>query len=172
MEFRSLTRLALVLMAGATIAVGAGAARADPLASAGMTVEDINSWLRTKGCDTAVGDKGDYVVCKMKGYQYVVFTADCENQHCKSLQFFYGISFDNKGVKPDHAAAAEFINGWNTNYRWVKAWVDENRDVGLETDFLVSPGGTTDGLNGTLDLFLGGVGVFSDYLDGKANNAK
>jgi hypothetical protein len=169
MEFRSLTRLALVLMAGATIAVGAGAARADPLPSAGMTVEDINSWLRTKGCDTAVGDKGDYVVCKLKDDGFAVFMYDCENQHCKALQFFSGIKFD-KGVKPDDAQAAAFVNKWNTSYRWIKAWVDESRNVGLETDFLVSPGGTTEGLNGTLELFMSGREVFADYVNGKLPN--
>ncbi len=170
MQFSSLTRLALVLMAGATISA-AGMAKADPLPANGMTAEDVNSWLRAKGCETQVGDKGDYVACKANNHVFVAFLADCENSRCKSMQFFYGIKFDN-GVRPDDASADAFINAWNLNYRWIKASVTPTRDVALEMDYLMSPGGTTEGLNGSLGIFLTGVGVFQNYVDGKTTNGQ
>lgn len=165
MRFSFLTRLAPAMAALAVMTAG-GSAFADPLNKDGMTVEDVNSWLRAKGCDTSVGEKGDYVACKVNNHVFAVFMSDCAAGRCRSLLYFYGISFQN-GVKPDDASADAFINAWNVNYRWIRASVDDKRNVNLEMDYLLSPGGTTENLNAGLDIFLGGVNVFGQYLNGK-----
>jgi hypothetical protein len=157
---------ALLLLVGVP-AVGRAqvpAAKAAPAAPAGrITIDGVTAWLKAKGLPADPNAEKAYVVTKIGGETYVVFLGDCKDGKCESLQFFYGIKYDG-GLKPDEAAAAVIINRWNRDERWIKAYIDQDRDVGLEMDVQPLPANWQAAADPYFDLFKGGVPVFKKWI--------
>lgn len=141
-------------------------AKADPLPKGGMTLQEVDAWLKGVGFSTIDNAEHNFVVIKVGTANVVVFLGDCENQRCQSLQYFYGVHFPN-GVRPDDASAALFMNGWNHKFRWAKAYATETRDTALEMDYSLTPGVDGEALNHSLIQFLGVIAVFNAYLASK-----
>ncbi|HVW92230.1 MAG TPA: YbjN domain-containing protein [Devosia sp.] len=116
---------------------------AKDLPAGGLSVDDIAKWLQDAGYKAEVqtakdGSKSVYSAADGTGF-YVDFY-DCKNgPNCASIQFSVG--FDTKGQ-----FNATKMNDWNSNNRWVRAYVDEKDDPWLDMDVDLSPGGTWEGL--------------------------
>jgi hypothetical protein len=164
--------LAVALAGTAVMAVGAPApARADPLPANGMTLSDLNSWLRGQGCQTTMVEKESAVVCQINSdNSIIVFANDCTNGSCKSIEYFAGVKYEGGGVRPDDGSAAVLVNGWNLNHRWIRASVDADRNVHLESEFLLVPKVDSDTLALSLALFIKFVPDFLQYVQ-TANTA-
>ena len=121
------------------------------------------TWLQSAGLQTTVNTEHNFIVASFSGQKIVVAPSDCENGRCRSIQYLYALRFQN-GLRADAASAAMVMNAWNTNYRWVKGFADEDRDPALEMDFSLAPGVDTEALNKSLVIFLGGIEVFHQFL--------
>jgi hypothetical protein len=164
---RNIRALAVAAALGAS-ALTAGAAQAGkPIPEAGMTLDEIGVWLKARGLEvTKIDPSVSLVAAKLKDQKVAVFGLDCKDGRCRSLQYYYGIRYQN-GVRPDEASALGVVNTWNKKYRWVKAWTDDERNPGIEMDVSLSPGGDTDALNASLETFEGAISLFRSYLTPK-----
>jgi hypothetical protein len=150
--------------AAAFVMLAAGSVQAAPIPKGGLTLQETEAWLKAGGVDAAADAKDNAVVVKLGDNQLVVvFMGDCKDGRCSSLQYFYGVQFE-KGVAPDDATAAILMNKWNATHRWLRSYVDKDRNPIIEMDVPLSPGVDSDGLDASFGLFLGGVDVFRSFL--------
>ncbi len=161
---KTIRRAAMAAAAGlAALALAAGTAQAAPLPAGGMTLEDAQAWLKSGGLDATIDASINAVIVKGGDQTLVVFLADCKDSRCASLQYFYGIRFDG-GLTADDASTAVIMNRWNRSHRWLRGYADPSRNVVVEMDVQISPGLDTNGLNESIRTFIGGIGVFQQYL--------
>ena len=92
-----------------------------------------------------------------EGATFHVYTYDCKDGRCGSLQFSEG--FDTKG-----AWTAEPINLWNRENRWTRAYLDKVNDPWLEADVDLTPGGTYEILNDQLAIYRSALKKFRTYI--------
>jgi hypothetical protein len=162
MQYKTLRRLVMAMAAGIVVS-GAAAAKADPLPNEGVTLQEVDGWLKAGGFQTQPEAQNNLVVAKYNDQIFVVGLGDCQNQHCQSLTYFYGIKFDNP-PKGDDPSTALFLNGWNANYRWAKASMQDSKNIAIDMDVSLNPGGNTDQLNESLKIFLGAIQTFRGFL--------
>jgi hypothetical protein len=156
---------ALAAAFGAWALAGSVAYAGTPLPHDGMTLQEVQAWLTGLGLQSAVNTEHSLVAVRVNNQLVGVFVSDCQTSgRCRSLQYYYGITFPN-GVKPDDASAAVFINGWNMRYRWVRAFVDQQRNPAMEMDFSLTPGVDSDALTTSMITFVGAMPLFSSYLN-------
>jgi hypothetical protein len=156
--------LALLAVLPAESRAQAPAPRAPAASTAGrFTLTGVTDWLKAKGLPATPNIDKDYVVTQIGSETYVVFLGDCKDGGCDSLQFFYGIKYD-KGVRPDEGSAAALVNRWNRENRWLKAYVDQDRDVALEMDVWFSNGSMSATADPYFEIFKNGVPIFKKWL--------
>jgi hypothetical protein len=155
---------ACVAAAVGAVALAAGSAEAAPLPAGGMTIQETEAWLKGLGYTATAHPNDNYVEVMVSDQKVAVFTADCTNGRCRSLQYFYGISY-NGGYTPDDATAAIIINSWNANYRWYRVYVDKDRNPGAEMDVSISPGVDSEGLDDSFKTFVSGMPEFRKFLE-------
>lgn len=167
MAWTSRARLALTAALAAS-ALAAGTAHAGtPISKDGMTVEEVHAWLTGLGLPTTVNTEHGFITANIGNQVIVVVPTDCQNDHCRSLIYYYGITYQN-GVRPDDASANALMNGWNIKYRWARSFVDDKRNPAIAMDFSVAPGVDTDALSVSLIDFVESMPLFRAYLDEQA----
>jgi hypothetical protein len=168
MAWISRARLALAgALAASALAAGTAHA-ATPIPKEGLTLQEMQAWLQGLGLPVTVNTEHGFLTAQVNvqglGLQTIaIFPSDCANDHCRSLIYFYGISYTG-GIRPDDASAAVLMNGWNIKYRWARAFVNEDRNPAIAMDFATSPGIDTDGLTSSLIVFVESMPLFRQYL--------
>ena len=118
-------------------------AAARDIPSAGLTLEQVATWLQNAGYRAEIRTENGKrnVYSGSDGRNFHISMYDCKGGDvCGSLQFWVG--FDTKG-----AFNPSQINQWNRKNRWVRAYVDDVNDPWLEMDVDLTPGGTYENLN-------------------------
>lgn len=124
-----------------------GAAARD-LPAGGLTSAKLADWLQKSGYQAQVGSTEDgtqYVKSAAEGLNFGIFLYGCAKARCTSMQFV--TSFAGSGKSPPAA------NDWNRNFRWVRAYIDGDKDLIFDFDVDLSPGVTYEGLADLLDIW-------------------
>jgi hypothetical protein len=143
------TRLLAALAAALTCL--AGAAGAADLPKGGMSVKEVQAWLIESGYKAALAkdSQGDASLkSETSGVSFDIHFYDCEKDRCASLQFIAGFDLDEK---LDMAK----VNAWNDSKRYVNCFLDDEGDPWFTYDVNLSPGGTREGLDDELAIWIG-----------------
>src|SRR5580658_8663766 len=128
-------------------------ASAQSLPSGGMTAGEIASWLRNAGFSAEVkpdpttpGDQIVYTVTD--GVNTDIYLYDCHGdgdaRRCTSIQYA-------AGWEASSSYNLDKVNAWNRGNRYIKAYLTPRGSLYGEYDLDVSPGGTYDMLNDTME---------------------
>jgi hypothetical protein len=150
----------LLLGAACTLLLATGA-QAKPISDKGLTVKEIQTWLMDGGYKAEIvkADKGeDYIKSAAEGTNYQIYMEDCdETHHCRSLQFSTGFNLE-KGT------TAAKINEWNSDNRYVKAYIDGENDPYLQYDANLAPGGTYEALDDDFAVWRSFIPDFKKFI--------
>lgn len=127
----------------------------------GMTGAEIGALVVEAGYTANVGtttdDNTPWVEIEMAGFTVDIYTYACDREEvgkgpaarCESVQMMLTLS---------DVLEPELIEGWNREFRYVKAWTSsESGAVRLSFDFLV------DGI--TADQFIRNLGIFDSLIE-------
>jgi len=119
-------------------------AQARDLPEKGVTFDDMATWLRAQGSDAKVttDSLGNKIVAS-DGGGFNIYLFDCDSDRCGSVQFAAGFRTDGK-IRLDR------VNEWNRDKRWARAYLDKSKNLWVEADFDLVPGGTYELLNDEL----------------------
>ena len=143
------------------IAVSGGAAQARVLPSGGVTAQEVASALQSKGFKASIGtdDAGDPMVSSaLDGSTFKVLFYDCKSGRCTSFEFSAGFDLD-KGL------SLAKINMWNREYRFGRAWLDDEMDPYIQYDVDVEVGATTESIDNVIARWESLVPDFKKYID-------
>ena len=99
-------------------------------------------------------DEGDPLVrTGMSGVNVVIFFYDCKAHRCGSLQFSVGLDLED-GTK------TAILNRFNRNYRYVRAYLDDENDPYLKFDFEVLNTAHADYIVSQIDIWEDLLGEF------------
>jgi hypothetical protein len=135
----------------AASAAPAHAAAAIP--AGGLTIEELAAALKASDLPVTVKktDSGEaYVESTSDGTKFQIWLYDCKKARCASIQF--EASFDLKD-----GLGVDKVNEWNRKKRYVRLWLDDEKDPIFQYDVNVAPGGTYEALKdefGTWKIFL------------------
>ena len=121
-------------------------ASARDIPAAGLTVEDVVSWLQGVGYPAQIVTANNgtrHVDSTVLGLKFSVYLDDCNGDHCGSIQFAAG--FATHG-----SFNTARLNEWNRNNRWARGFYDDVNDPWIEMDCDMTPGGTYELLNDEL----------------------
>ncbi len=118
--------------------------------------QDLAAILTAAGYRSEVqsDNTGPYVATTMSGYSVLVFPYDCKAQGCSSIQFWTGFT-------ADPSVNLEFVNAWNTQWRFAKANLDGEGNLVFTSDVFLDGGVTAENIKASAGLF--------DYLLGELN---
>lgn len=159
---RSLSVLttALVLAMPATAPAAAGY-----LTPGGMTGTELADWLRQHGYPAQVKPDpttpGDQIISSsVDGVNFDIYLYNCVGQgdarRCATIQYTAGWT----GSK----ATVDKVNAWDRDKRYIRAYLNENGDLFGQYDLDISPGGTTEGLDFSLERWHEAIGIFKTYF--------
>ena len=105
------------------------------------------------------GSDGDPVVRSRVGQtRYVIFFYGCrQNRNCQSIQFT--TAYDTDGITLSR------INRWNSQKRYINAWLDDDDDVQISMELYVGEGITRDYFERALHRWHYLVGEFEDHIN-------
>jgi hypothetical protein len=128
-------------------------ARAEALPAGGLTIDELAQALKRAELPVTLKktDSGEaYVESRAEGTTFQVWLYDCKQSRCASIQFQAAYDAEN-GLDPGK------VNEWNRDKRYVRMWLDEQRDPYFQYDVNVAPGGTFEALKDE-------IGVWKTYL--------
>lgn len=138
-------RLSVAFIVGLLLLTGAGA---QDLPAGGLTAPELAAWLQKNGYQAQVGatqDGTQYLKSATDGLNFGIFLYGCTKGRCTSMQF---VTSFTGGAKSPQAA-----NEWNRNFRWVRAYIDGDKDLIFDFDVDLSPGVTYEGLADLFDIW-------------------
>jgi hypothetical protein len=136
--------LAILLMFGPTLVFSQDSAKntvarnTGSIPAAGVTIDDLVSWLKNSGHEAEVvtASNGVRHVTTLTGTVDVgIYLFDCKEGHCGSIQFAAGFATHGK-------FDVSRMNEWNTKQRWARGYYDSTNDPWIEMDVDLTPGGT------------------------------
>lgn len=156
-------KTAIIALAVATTlaATAATGAQAQEINKDGMTGPEVVTWLQKSGYQAVLGkdDSGDPLIdSAANGSKFKIYFYDCVNGRCKAIQFSAG--FDLKTPM-----AFEQINTWNRKNRYLKAYLDDDRDPYVQYDVNVNAGRTFSGLDDDFGVWTGMLDDFTTFID-------
>jgi putative sensory transduction regulator len=154
-------RIAVPLAVFAFALALASPARASDLPSGGLTRQDVVSWLGKHGYQASIRHDNtandDFVGAVVKGINFGVWFYSCDNGgRCKDLQYSAGWS----GTK----IPLDKVNEWNRDKRYLRAYFARAGGLFAEYDIDISPGGTWEQLDHSLDRWVDQIGDFKTYM--------
>ena len=151
--------LAAIALAAALLAP---VALAEPIPANGTTPAQIQRWLSTRGMVGQIkqGKDSPYISLKTTGgLTWEVDFYNCDSgspPHCPSIQFtaWWTGTFTK-----------DMANSWNRDYRYLKAYVDDDlKTITVQQDVMLVNGITTEQLNQDLDIWLERLPKFDDHV--------
>ena len=131
----------------AALALAAPPAQARDLPSGGLTRAEVAQWLQDHGykAKTHLDTAGNTIVSSASdGVNWDIYFYSCSKaERCASLQYAAGWS----GLVLEDGT----INTWNAGNRYIRAYVTGKDAVWGEYDIDISPGGTWEQLDQSLD---------------------
>lgn len=141
----------------ALVAFSAGPVFAKDIPEGGFTLDDVVSWLQSKGYQAQITTGSDgtkHVSSTTSGVKFGVYMFDCNGgARCGSMQFSAGFSTHGKF---DTSA----MNEWNRDKRWCRGYFDKDNDPWMEYDIDLSPGGTYENLDDEFATYQKMLGLF------------
>src|SRR5262249_43925379 len=141
-------------------------ASAQMIPDAGITADELAKFVTAQGTPATLeansgkgqvpNDNASVVVSKAGDVEYEIQLYDCKDGRCTSL--LYEAGWNGCPV------AAESINQWNSQRRWIKATVVNNSCFG-NFDLIVAPGTSYAYLAETLGVWKGIVQYYLSYLN-------
>jgi hypothetical protein len=162
MRAAGLAGLAAVL----AVALSAAPALAQDLPRDGMTASEVAAWLTRSGNPAQVAPDtttpGDQIVSTViDGMDVDIYLYQCAGEgdarRCKSIQYATGWA-------PKAGLTVEKANAWNSSSRYVKAYITPKGSLFGEYDLDVSPGGTLEMLDDSLDNWRGMLTEFKNFF--------
>lgn len=150
-----------VLLAAGCAALACSPAMARPLATGGVTAQEVASVLQDAGYSATIGkdSAGDpQIKSAAEGVEYYVNFYSCETGRCKSIEFSAGFDMTS-GTTLDHA------NDWNKRFRFGKVHLDSDDDPYMKMDIDVEDGLTTEFLKSNLLRWVSVVDDFKEHID-------
>jgi hypothetical protein len=138
------------MLAVGLAALVAGAAQAAPGQAQGITGPELAAILQDAGyrAQLQADAEGEPLVrTGMGGVEVAILFYDCNAEHrCNSLQFSAGFDL------PEGTTDA-VVNGFNRDYRYARAFLDDERDPFLHFDFEVVHTAHADYVRNQIDSF-------------------
>jgi len=148
----------------ACLAASAGPAAARDIPAGGLTLDETVAWLRRAGYPATPHPEDGvhpYVSSKLGTADFAVRLYDCKTGgRCASLQFTAGFDLAN-GLSLDR------VNAWNMEKRYVKAYLDDERDPFAGYDINLSPGVTYEALDDAFLLWRSFLPDFTAFIGWK-----
>lgn len=137
----------LLGFAGVIALAPAAAAQSKPEILTTITLEGVASALKTAGYRAEIMTTGSpRVRTTMSGYSVAIYLYSCNAQRCGSIQFYAGFEKEPKFTP-------RFVNQWNREKRYAKAYLDKDSDLAFEYDLQLDGGVTPDFLKEQMSLF-------------------
>ena len=154
------------LAAALAVVLSAAPALAQELPKDGMTASEIAAWLKRSGDAAQVAPDtttpGDQIVSTViDGAEVDIYLYQCAGEgdarRCKSIQYATGWA-------PQAGLTVEKANAWNSSNRYIKAYITPKGSLYGEYDLDVSPGGTVEMLDDSLDNWRGMLTEFRKFF--------
>ena len=154
------------LAAAFVVLLAAAPALAQELPPGGMTANEIAAWLKHSGAPADVKPDtttpGDQIVStQTDGVDVDIYLYQCAGEgdarRCRSIQYATGWS-------PRAGLTVEKANAWNASNRYIKAYITAKGSLYGEYDLDVSPGGTFEMLDDSLDNWRGMLTEFKKFF--------
>lgn len=126
----------------------------------GVAPEEVSEVLVQMGyeVESSVDNQGDPMLhSASEGHPFSVFFYQMEGGRALSLEFSYALDLET--------SAGELVATWNREYRFGRAFVDDEGDPFLKMDLDVERGFTPEGLENNLERWVSLVGEFYDYFN-------
>jgi hypothetical protein len=160
-------RVLAALAAASAVLIWAGPTAARDLPDGGMTATEIAGWLIGAGYSAQVKPDpttpGDQIVStKTDGINVDIYLYDCSGEgdarRCTSMQYA-------AGWPPTDGYNLEKVNSWNRSNRYIKAYLTAKGGLFGEYDLDLSPGGSFEMLNDSLQNWRSVVVDFNKYFN-------
>ena len=154
------------LVAVLAVVLSATSALAQDLPKGGLTASELAAWLKRSGSPAEVKPDtttpGDQIVSTVTdGVDVDIYLYQCAGEgdarRCKSIQYATGWA-------PQAGLTVEKANAWNSSNRYIKAYLTPKGSLYGEYDLDVSPGGTFEMLDDSLDNWRGMLTEFKQFF--------
>jgi len=150
-----------------TLPLAAVLAFSTPASAAGLIDAGMVERIReiASGHGSTEVDKLDDGSPRIKGridgirYQILFYGCEKNGSKCQNIQLYAGWSLA-EGEKIDLTA----INGWNRDYRYGKAYLDDENDPAIEYDISLEGGVSRENLDESLETWSEVISAFEDKV--------
>lgn len=150
----------LSALLAALVAVAALPAQARDLPAGGLTRAEVAQWLLGHGYKAQTHDdsEGNSIVSSASdGVNWDIYFYSCGKAgRCASLQ--YAAGWSGLTLEPDT------LNAWNKDQRYIRSYVADKGAVWGEYDVDISPGGTWEQLDYSLDRWTSALPKFKTHI--------
>jgi hypothetical protein len=138
-------------------------AKAKVVPQGGVTIEEVAAWLHDAGYKAEIKqvDKTSepYIASGADGVSFDVYLDDCKEKRCASLEFTAGFTLEG-GLK----GGVDKVNEWNRDKRWVRAYLDKDKDPWAEMDVSVTPGRTWEAVDDDFSTWCSMLDHFKTFI--------
>jgi hypothetical protein len=141
--------------------VSAGLAAASALPDGGATVDEVAEVLRSMKLNVEIGTDGSgdpKIRSDTDGVEFYVYFYSCKNGRCAAIQF-------SEGFDLDQGISCEQMDRWNRQWRYGRAFRDEENDPYVQMDVDLERGSTTESIKNNLEVWLTVLNEFMKHLN-------
>lgn len=157
MKFQIITAAAAV-----ALSLVAGSASARDLPAGGLTRAEVAAWLQQHGLQAKIHNNstGESIVSStVSGVNFDIYFYACNGDRCGSIQYAAGWT-------PLAAGTLTAVNAWNVKNRYARAYLDDHNNLWGEYDVDISPGGTWEQMDKSLDRWGSIISSFKTTFNG------
>jgi Putative bacterial sensory transduction regulator len=148
------------LLAVGLVVLESAVASAGPLPPGGVTADEVALVMKARGLPATVGKDGvgdPNITSKFNGLNFEVIFYDCAGARCKAIQF-------SRGFDTDEGVTLEKLNEWNRDFRFGRAFRDNENDPYVQMDVDVELGATIESVGSNLQTWLDVMEAFAQTL--------
>lgn len=153
-------RYAVLLGTGFLALLFAGVASASALPEGGATVDEVAAVLRSMKLNAEIGTdaSGDPKIrSNTDDVEFYVYFYSCKNGRCAAIQF-------SEGFDLDQGISCEQLDRWNRQWRYGRAFRDEENDPYVQMDVDLQYGSTTESIKNNLEVWLTVLNEFTRHI--------
>ena len=151
-----------IIVAAAALALAAGPVAARDLPAGGLTRPEVAAWLQQHGLQAKIHDdsSGESIVSStVGGVNFDIYFFACNADRCGSIQYAAGWT-------PLAAATPAAVALWNQKHRYARSYLDDHNNLWGEYDVDISPGGTWEQMDKSLDRWGSVIADFKTAFNG------